>query len=73
MKRIFKITGKVLSWIVGIWLVLLIVLEVILSGPILTKIVNKVAQEFVDGEIHFGNASISMFRRFPAMPQGWLL
>ena len=66
MKKIIWIAAKTLLWTAGILLSLLIILEIVLSGPILTRIVNTVAAEFVDGEIHFGKASASMFRRFPA-------
>ena len=66
MKKIIWITAKILLWTVGIALSLLILMEIILSGPILTRIVSKVAAEYVDGDIHFGKVSASMFRRFPA-------
>ena len=66
MKKIIWITAKTLLWTAGILLSLLIILEIVLSGPILTRIVNKVAAEYVDGDIHFGKVSASMFRRFPA-------
>ena len=66
MKKIIWITAKILLWTVGIALSLLILMEIVLSGPILTRIVSKVAAEYVDGDIHFGKVSASMFRRFPA-------
>ena len=67
MKTFLKIAGKTLLWTVGIILSLLIVMEIVLSGRILTGIVSKVASEYVDGDIHFGKVSASMFRRFPAV------
>ena len=66
MKKIIWITAKILLWTVGVALSLLILMEIVLSGPILTRIVSKVAAEYVDGDIHFGKVSASMFRRFPA-------
>ena len=66
MKKIIRITAKTLLWTAGILLSLLIILEFILASPVLTKTVNKIAAEYVDGEIHFGKVSASMFRRFPA-------
>ena len=66
MGRFFKIFGKTLLGIAGAVLTLMIVLELVLSGTILTKIVSKAADEYVDGEIHFGKVSASLFRRFPA-------
>lgn len=67
MKTFLKIAGKALLWAIGIILSLLILMEIVLSGQILTRIVCKVAAEYVDGEIHFGKVSASMFRRFPAV------
>ena len=66
MKKIIGITVKALLWTVGVLLSLLIILEIALSGPVLTRIVSKIASEYVDGDIHFGKVSASMFRRFPA-------
>ena len=66
MKQIFKITIKILLWIIGILLGLLTITEIILSSSVPTKIVNKIAAEYVDGEIHVGKVSASMFRRFPS-------
>ena len=66
MSRFFKIFGKALLGIAGTMLTLMIVLEIVLSGAVLTRIVNKVATEYVDGDIHFGKVSASLFRRFPA-------
>lgn len=58
---------KPLLWILGILLGLMIVLEIVLSGPVLTRIVNGVAADYVDGELKFGKAKVSLFRRFPAV------
>ena len=63
--RIPLIIGKTLLWIAGIWFGLMVVLQIVLSPAVLTKVVNKVAVEFVDGEIAFGKASVSVFRHFP--------
>ena len=65
--KILKTSLKALAWIAGIWLGLLVILEIALSPAVLTKIVNRVAVEFIDGDIRFGEASASMFRRFPSM------
>ena len=58
---------KPLLWILGILLGLMVVLEIVLSGPVLTRIVNGVAADYVDGELKFGKAKVSLFRRFPAV------
>ena len=64
--KILKTSGKVVLWIAGLWLSILIILEIVLSGAVLTKLVNHTAKEYIDGELRFGKASVSMFRRFPA-------
>ena len=64
--NILKTLLKVVLWVVGIIVALMIILEIVLSGAVLTKIVNKYAAEYVDGNVNFGKASISLFRRFPA-------
>ena len=61
MKRIIKI----LLWIIGIWIGIMIAAQIVLSTSVLTNTVNKVAAEYVDGSISFGKANVSLFRRFP--------
>ena len=65
-QNVLKVTGKVVLWTAGVILGLMIILEVVLSGTFLTRMVEKVAADFVDGDVSFGKASVSMFRRFPA-------
>lgn len=64
-KRVSVKIGKILLWIAGIWLGILIILQTILSPSLLTGILNKVAEDFIDGEVRFGKAGISLFRAFP--------
>ena len=66
MKTFFRIAVKTILWITGIILSMLAILEIILSTQVPTRIVNKIAAEYVDGDIHFGKISASMFRRFPS-------
>lgn len=61
-----RIIVKTIAWIVGIWAGILIVLELALCSPVLTKVVNSYASEYVDGNLTFGKASFSVFKRFPA-------
>lgn len=61
----WKTLLKVAMWFIGIWAILLAVLQVTLSERILTKVVNKYAAEYIDGELSFGSASVSMFKHFP--------
>lgn len=61
----WKIALKVALWIIGFWAVLLAILQVTLSEKVLTKLVNKYATEYIDGDITFGSVSVSMFKQFP--------
>ena len=63
MKRITKI----LLWIVGIWAGLTIAAEVALTSPFVTKTINKYAAEYIDGNLSFGRASVSLFRDYPSV------
>ena len=64
-KGILSRLGKTVVWIIGIWLALMTVLQIVLSPGVMTRIINNVAAEFVDGDISFGKASVSVFKRFP--------
>ncbi len=48
---------KICAWGIGIWLVILIALQAVLSPAILTGLVNRAAGDYIDGELHFGRAS----------------
>ena len=64
-RKWWKILLKAALWFIGIWAALLVILQVALSEKVLTKLVNKYAAEYIDGEISFGSAEVSMFKRFP--------
>lgn len=64
-RKWWKTVLKTLAWFVGIWAALLVILQLTLSEKVLTKLVDKYAAEYVDGDISFGSASVSMFKRFP--------
>ena len=61
----WKTVLKIALWFIGIWAVLLTTLQFTLSEKVLTRIVNKYAAEYIEGEVAFGKASVSMFKRFP--------
>ena len=63
-KRI-HILLRALLWILGIWMFLMAAAQIVLSSSILTDIVNHIAREYVDGDISFGKAEVSLFKRFP--------
>ena len=64
-EKAIRISCKTILWIAGIWLSILLVLEITLSQHVLTRLLNKYTAEYVDGSLTFGKASISMFKRFP--------
>ena len=66
IKTVLRIAAKTIAWIIGIWIALLVIIEIALCSPILTRIVNSYASEYVDGNLNFGKASFSVFKRFPA-------
>lgn len=59
-----RIFGTLL-WIVGIFVVLVLTLQIIFTSSMLTNIVNRYADQYVDGEVSFGEVDVNMFRRFP--------
>ena len=62
MKRIII---RIIAWAVGLWLMLMVAAQLVLSSSILTGLINKYADQFIDGDITFGNAEVSLFSRFP--------
>ena len=66
-KKILTILGKVILGVLGIWLALLIILELSLSSAVVSKVVKKVATEYVDGNLGFSKARVSLFKRFPSL------
>ena len=62
MKRTFI---KIAAWVAGVWLTIMIIAQIVLSSSVLTGLINKYADEFIEGDITFGKAQVSLFRRFP--------
>lgn len=63
---ILKTTAKVLISVIGIWAVMIVALEIAFSSSLTTRLVNKIASEYIDGEVGFGKASCSFFKNFPS-------
>ena len=51
--------------IFGVWAVIIIVLQIALNSKVLTRVVNDVAKEYVDGDVTFTGIKASMFKSFP--------
>ena len=57
---------RVLLWtIAGIWVVVLVALQIALSPKYLTRIANRLAGDYVEGEVKFSNIKASVFKSFP--------
>ncbi|MBQ5485949.1 MAG: hypothetical protein IIT69_00705, partial [Bacteroidales bacterium] len=49
----------------GLWAVVIIALQLLLSSAFLTKVVNRLADRYVDGTVTFSDVKASMFKSFP--------
>lgn len=65
IKRTSRIIGKVILWILGIWVGLLLILQIVLLPPIFTNIANSLADSYLDADVSIGNAYGSIFMHFP--------
>jgi len=66
MKKRWQVIGlKVAAWFVGAIVALLVVVQIILSPAVATRLVNKYAPQFIDADLTFGKAGISLIRNFP--------
>lgn len=52
-------------WFAGIFLALVLILQLVFTSSMLTNVVNRYADEYVDGDVNFGDIEVNMFRRFP--------
>lgn len=61
MKKLLKI----IAWIIGVLVGLLVLVQVILSPAVATRLVNKYAPKFIDADLSFEQVGINVFRDFP--------
>lgn len=54
---------KAAAWVAGIWMVLILAVQMVLSSSVLTGLINKYGDQFIDGDISFGKAQVSLLRR----------
>ena len=66
-KSIGRRLMKILAGILGFWICSICLTEILLSTSLVTDTVNKVASQYIDGNISFGKVSASVFRKFPAV------
>lgn len=65
IKKTAKIIGKILLWILGIWMGLLLIIQIVMLPPILTPIVNSLANKYVNANVSVGRAYGSVITHFP--------
>lgn len=58
-------TGKAVLWTVCTLIAMLAIAQAVLSSGALDKLIDRYAQEFIDGNISHKGIRISLFRRFP--------
>lgn len=64
-KKVGKTILKTVLWITGIWAAVLLIVQIVLSPAFLTKILNDFSDNYIDGDLRFGRAGVSVFRHFP--------
>ena len=64
-RRAWKITRNILLGVIGLWAVILIILQIVLTPGVLTNLANNFAAGMVDGNVTFGKVRASVFRHFP--------
>ena len=60
-----KVIRNVVIALVGLLLAILVALQVILRPAVLTKLVNRFAQDYVEGDVSFGNIKAHVIKSFP--------
>ena len=58
---------RIIAGIMTFWIGSVIILEILLSTPMVTDTVNRMAGKYIDGEISFGKVSASLLKRFPSV------
>ena len=60
-----KVIRNVLIAVAGLLVAVLVALQIILRPAVLTKLVNKFAQDYVEGDVAFGNIKAHVIKSFP--------
>lgn len=59
--------ARAAAWTTGVFITVVVLIEILLSTSLVTDAVTKIAGTYIDGEISFGKVSVSILRRFPAV------
>lgn len=65
--KVLKRILKAVAWIAGIWIAILLTIQIVLTPSVLDRIIDRYASAYVDGKISVGKASVSAFRHFPSI------
>ena len=60
-------TRRILIGIMAFWIGSVALTEVLLSTPMVTDAVNRIASQYIDGNISFGKVSASLLKNFPSL------
>ena len=63
--RKHPVLRTVLFTVLGLWVAVIVALQILLNGTFLTAMANRFVPRFVDADVNFGRISASMFRSFP--------
>jgi hypothetical protein len=56
---------KVFIAVMAVWITVLLAVQVLPSPKTVAGLIDRYAPEYIDGQIHIGKASLSLFRHFP--------
>ncbi len=62
---VLRVILRIILWAAGIWAILLLIMQVALSPSVLSRVIDKFADEYIDGELKFEKVNVNMFRHFP--------
>jgi len=60
-----RAAAKTLMWIAGILVCLLLLVQILLSPAVLTPVIDRFAEYWLDCDVSFDRVGINMFRTFP--------
>ena len=63
--RRYRVLRIILLSFLGLWAFLLTALQIVLTPSLLSGIVDKIAKEYVDGNVRYGKISASVLKSFP--------
>ena len=65
VKDIAKIIGKILLWAAGIWMGILVIIQIVLLTPLPAKVAGNMAEDYLDASVSMGRVSGSVLKNFP--------